>query len=199
MRPAGIDVSSGVERRPASRTRRGCARCSSAVRGSGGVRDDQAGTSTERAVFGQRDPDARGYFGEFGGRFVPETLMAPVEELTRRVLPRRARTRRSSRSSTRCCSTTSAGRRRSTRRRRLAARRRRRAHLPQARGPRAHRRAQDQQRARSGAARRGAWASAASSPRPAPDSTAWRPRPSARCSASSASSTWAPRTWRGRR
>jgi len=37
-------------------------------------------TATEPA-FGRRDPDARGYFGEFGGRFVPETLMAPVEEL----------------------------------------------------------------------------------------------------------------------
>jgi len=33
-------------------------------------------------VFGRRDPDARGYFGEFGGRYVPETLMAPIEELT---------------------------------------------------------------------------------------------------------------------
>jgi tryptophan synthase beta chain len=33
-------------------------------------------------VFGRRDPDARGYFGEFGGRYVPETLMAPVEALT---------------------------------------------------------------------------------------------------------------------
>jgi tryptophan synthase beta chain len=33
-------------------------------------------------VFGRRDPDARGYFGEFGGRFVPETLMAPIDELT---------------------------------------------------------------------------------------------------------------------
>ena len=31
--------------------------------------------------FGRRDPDARGYFGEYGGRFVPETLMAPVEDL----------------------------------------------------------------------------------------------------------------------
>jgi tryptophan synthase beta chain len=31
--------------------------------------------------FGRRDPDVRGYFGEFGGRFVPETLMAPVEAL----------------------------------------------------------------------------------------------------------------------
>jgi tryptophan synthase beta chain len=31
----------------------------------------------------RRDPDARGYFGEFGGRFVPETLVEPVEELER--------------------------------------------------------------------------------------------------------------------
>ena len=36
----------------------------------------------ERATM-RRDPDARGYFGEFGGRFVPETLVAPVEELER--------------------------------------------------------------------------------------------------------------------
>src|SRR5215472_13938400 len=28
-------------------------------------------------------PDARGRFGEFGGRYVPETLMGPVEELDR--------------------------------------------------------------------------------------------------------------------
>lgn len=26
-------------------------------------------------------PDARGHFGEFGGRYVPETLMAPLEEI----------------------------------------------------------------------------------------------------------------------
>jgi tryptophan synthase beta chain len=32
-------------------------------------------------AFGRRDPDARGYFGEFGGRFVPETLVAPIAEL----------------------------------------------------------------------------------------------------------------------
>jgi tryptophan synthase beta subunit len=38
----------------------------------------QSTTSTSR-----RDPDARGYFGEFGGRFVPETLVEPVEELER--------------------------------------------------------------------------------------------------------------------
>ena len=33
-------------------------------------------------MFGRRDPDTRGYFGPYGGRFVPETLVAPVEELT---------------------------------------------------------------------------------------------------------------------
>jgi tryptophan synthase beta chain len=31
----------------------------------------------------RRDPDRRGYFGEFGGRFVPETLFEPIEELER--------------------------------------------------------------------------------------------------------------------
>jgi tryptophan synthase beta chain len=32
---------------------------------------------------GRRDPDARGYFGAFGGRYVPETLVAPIEALER--------------------------------------------------------------------------------------------------------------------
>src|SRR5262249_11831819 len=34
-------------------------------------------------VISRRDPDRRGYFGEFGGRYVPETLVEPVEELER--------------------------------------------------------------------------------------------------------------------
>jgi len=38
--------------------------------------------SMDRHAFGRRDPDARGYFGQYGGRFVPETLVAPIEELT---------------------------------------------------------------------------------------------------------------------
>jgi tryptophan synthase beta chain len=33
-------------------------------------------------VFGTRDPDTRGYYGAYGGRFVPETLVAPIDELT---------------------------------------------------------------------------------------------------------------------
>jgi tryptophan synthase beta chain len=46
--------------------------------------------SSERSTFGRRDPDARGYFGAFGGRFVPETLVAPIEALTAAYLAARA-------------------------------------------------------------------------------------------------------------
>jgi tryptophan synthase beta chain len=28
-------------------------------------------------------PDKRGYFGHYGGRFVPETLVTPLQELER--------------------------------------------------------------------------------------------------------------------
>jgi tryptophan synthase beta chain len=40
--------------------------------------------------FGKRDPDSRGYYGAYGGRFVPETLVAPVEELERAYFSARA-------------------------------------------------------------------------------------------------------------
>ena len=41
------------------------------------------------AWFGRRDPDARGYYGAYGGRFVPETLVAPIEALEREYLAAR--------------------------------------------------------------------------------------------------------------
>jgi tryptophan synthase beta chain len=56
----------------------------------------QRGESTvvsERGIlpdFGHRDPDARGYYGAYGGRFVPETLVAPVVELERAYVEARA-------------------------------------------------------------------------------------------------------------
>ena len=46
----------------------------------------------EKPTFGKRDPDDRGYFGAYGGRFVPETLVAPIEELTTGYLAARADT-----------------------------------------------------------------------------------------------------------
>ena len=41
------------------------------------------------SIMSRRDPDARGYYGEFGGRYVPETLVEPVEELERAYLAAR--------------------------------------------------------------------------------------------------------------
>ena len=40
--------------------------------------------------FGERDPDSRGYYGEYGGRYVPETLVAPVAELEAAYMEARA-------------------------------------------------------------------------------------------------------------
>ena len=45
--------------------------------------------TTSSNWFGRRDPDARGYYGAFGGRFVPETLVAPIEALEREYLAAR--------------------------------------------------------------------------------------------------------------
>jgi len=39
--------------------------------------------------FARRDPNPRGYYGAYGGRFVPETLVAPVAELERAYLEAR--------------------------------------------------------------------------------------------------------------
>ncbi len=46
-------------------------------------------TMIETPPAGRRDPDERGYFGDYGGSFVPETLVAPVEELKRAYLDAR--------------------------------------------------------------------------------------------------------------
>jgi len=45
--------------------------------------------SEKRSVPFKRDPDGRGHFGPYGGRFVPETLMHPLEELTEAYLAAR--------------------------------------------------------------------------------------------------------------
>ena len=53
-------------------------------------RQDSSAVAEAGPVFGRRDPDRRGYFGEYGGRFVPETLVAPIEELEAGYLAARA-------------------------------------------------------------------------------------------------------------
>jgi len=69
---------------------------------------------TSQPSFGRRDPDPRGYFGNYGGRFVPETLVAPVEELERAYFAAR-QDREFTDTLSRLLRTTSGGRRRSTR------------------------------------------------------------------------------------
>ena len=46
-------------------------------------------SETSVPSFAKRDPDRRGYYGAYGGRFVPETLVAPVAELERAYLEAR--------------------------------------------------------------------------------------------------------------
>ena len=60
------------------------------------------------------DPGPTGRFGDFGGRYIPETLCWRARSSTRRSA-RRGPTRRSAPSSTACCATTPAARRASTR------------------------------------------------------------------------------------
>jgi tryptophan synthase beta chain len=54
------------------------------------LRPATADDAAARPLFGRRDPDQRGYFGAYGGRFVPETLVAPIEELTSGYMAARA-------------------------------------------------------------------------------------------------------------
>jgi tryptophan synthase beta chain len=46
------------------------------------VADDMIDFTAAEAPSGYQYPDARGHFGRYGGRFVPETLMHPLAELT---------------------------------------------------------------------------------------------------------------------
>src|SRR5258708_39527752 len=69
--PTASTCPRGWSERPASKTMGACGRCS---------------RQCMTLVTSRRDPDARGYFGEFGGRYVPETLVEPIEELERAYL-----------------------------------------------------------------------------------------------------------------
>jgi tryptophan synthase beta chain len=117
-----------------------------------GVREDRARVTgipaLGRDTLGERM--TTGYFGEFGGRFVPETLMAPLDELWAAYQVARA-TVRSARSSALPSRRTQAAYALTFAR--SSPRSWERAHLPEARGPPPHRCAQDQQRAGAGPAR----------------------------------------------
>ena len=97
-------------------------------------------------------PDAQGRFGPYGGRYVPETLMAPLEELEREY--EEAKRDPNFQKELDDLLKTFAGRPTPLSFRAAPDRKsRRRANLSQARRPAPHRRAQDQQLPRPGAAR----------------------------------------------
>jgi hypothetical protein len=96
-------------------------------------------------------PDARGHFGQYGGVFVAETLIAALDELKEAYAAPSA-IRSSSPNSITNSSTMSVGQVRSTTPA-LVGGARRRADLPEARRPEPHRCAQDQQLHRPGLAR----------------------------------------------
>ena len=61
-----------------------------------------------------RLPDAQGHFGRYGGRFVPETLMAPLIELEKAYAAARRDRKFQRRLARACWPTTPGGPRRST-------------------------------------------------------------------------------------
>ena len=143
-------------------------------------------------------PSAEGYFGAYGGKFIPEALVAAVGRGRRRVREGqgRSRVRRAARGTARALRRAPERAHRGTPIRGAG---RRRAGVPQARGPEPHRLAQGQQRARTGPADQADGQAAGHRRDRARASTGWPPRPRARCSASNARSTWASSTSVGRR
>ena len=98
VRPFGVDASSGLEREPGIKDPDKVRRFVAAVR------------AFDAAL--EPGPDATGHFGPYGGRFVPETLIHALDELTRRIRPRPRGRRASAASWTRPSATSPDGRRR---------------------------------------------------------------------------------------
>ena len=123
-------------------------------------------------------PDPDGYYGEFGGRFVAETLVAAIEDLDRAY-----RHHREDKTFLTEYHENPPHLRRSSQphlpRRATHPPLRRRPHLPKTRRPQPHRRPQNQQRRRPSPPRQTPKQNPASLPKPAPVNTASPPPPSA--------------------
>ena len=185
-RPFAVDVVSGVEAEP-GRKDHGEGR--GVLRGGGRAGALESGIAMSTAV------EER--FGPYGGRFVPETLIAALDELSAAWAEARedehfqaeladaaARLRRPADAALPRRAALGAGRR---------------PRLPEARGPRPHRRPQDQQRGRPGAAGAADGQDAGDRRDRRRPARRRRRRPPARCFGLECASTWAPRTSAARR
>ena len=166
-------------------------------RGRRGRHDDDGsdGDDRRRTALGW-DADERGYFGQWGGRFMPEALVAALDELDAawqdaRVDPA------SSATSRRSCATSPTRRARSTTPSGSAEQLG--VTLLLKREDLNHTGAHKIRNVLGQALLTSGWASRGSSPRPAPASTASPPPPRRRTSGSTAPSTWARSTPTGRR
>jgi tryptophan synthase beta chain len=148
-------------------------------------------------VFVSRDPDARGYYGAYGGRFVPETLVAPIEELAEAYF--KVRDEESFRTELGDLLRHYVGRPTPLYEAKRLSASAGGARIVLKREDLAHTGAHKINNALGQALLAVRMGSVALSRRPERGSTGWRPPPCARCWDSSATSTWAPTTWRGSR
>ena len=86
VQPYAVDVASGVEAKPGVKDHK---KMEEFIKVALGSPASPVSPVSSTAWFGRRDPDARGYYGAYGGRFVPETLVAPIEALEREYLTAR--------------------------------------------------------------------------------------------------------------
>jgi len=83
VHPWGVDVSTGVEKAPGRKDHGKLQRFVSAAKSLPTKRNQKPQEKAAEREVTQQLPDDRGYFGAFGGKFVPETLMPALEELER--------------------------------------------------------------------------------------------------------------------
>jgi len=78
VHPDGIDISSGVEREPGIKDKRKLNELFHELHGMNGEYENSMNPMTKPKY---TQPDAGGHYGQFGGKYVPESLIPALEEL----------------------------------------------------------------------------------------------------------------------